>query len=323
MDVMGADRPPGELVAGALAAARRLPIQLLLVGDRRLIEPHLPAAARVEVLHAPQFVPPHAPPVQAARRKDTSLARGLEALKQGKADAFLSPGNTGAVVAAALLTLGRLPGVKRPGLCASLPTLVGKEFLLIDVGATADPKPEHLVQFAIMGRLYAQEVLGFPQPSVGLLSIGTEPEKGDKLVRATHALLQGEDWFSGNVEPHDLLTRRPVDVVVCGGVPGNLTLKALEGGAEAAWTALRSAFLGSVRGKLAGLLARSALKGLAQKLSYDSYNGAPLLGVAGLVLVAHGRSSAAAMEGAVQRAFWAAQAKITHRLAEKLKTCSR
>jgi glycerol-3-phosphate acyltransferase PlsX len=298
-------------------------VELVLVGDGRAIEPHLPAAAGVEVVHAPEFVPPHAPPVQAARRKDTSLARGLEILAQGKADAFLSPGNTGAVVAAALLRLGRLPGVKRPGLCASLPTLVGKEFLLIDVGATADPKPEHLVQFALMGRLYAQEVLGFSQPTVGLLSIGAEAEKGDKLMRATHALLREEEWFSGNVEPHELLTRRPVDVVVCGGVPGNLTLKALEGGAEAAWTALKGALLGSLRGKLAGWLARPALKALARSLAYDRYNGAPLLGVAGLVLVAHGRSTAGAMEGALQRTFWAAQAEIVQRLGEKLKACSK
>lgn len=314
VDVMGGDRPPEELVRGALAAADRLPVHLIFAGRRRLIEPVLPEDAHAEVLDCEAFVPPDAPPVQAIRDHTTSIARGLELVSRGKADAFLSPGNTGAVVAGALLILGRLPGVKRPGICASFPTLPGREILLIDAGATADPRPEHLVQFADMGVLYAQEVLGIPEPKVGLLSIGAEPTKGDKLTRTTHALLRQRDDFAGNVEPHDLLSSRPVDVVVTGGFAGNLTIKALEGGAEATWGALKSALTGRLRHRLGAALLKPALRALAARMSYDRYNGAPLLGVKGLVMVAHGRSSARAMEAAVERTYWAAKAEVVDRI---------
>jgi len=318
VDVMGADRPPEELLAGALAAGKRLPVHLILAGRRRLIEPHLPEDAHAEVLDCEEFVPPDAPPVQAVRKKGTSILRGLELLASGKAEAFLSPGNTGAVVAAALLVLGRIPGVKRPGLCASIPTLQGRELLLIDAGATADPKPPHLVQFADMGLLYAQEVLGIPEPKLGLLSIGTEETKGDKLVRASHRLLSGRPEFVGNVEPHELVIQRPVDIVVTGGFAGNLTIKALEGGAEAIWEAMKQTLASSFRAQLGAVLLRPWLVQLAKRMRYDRYNGAPLLGVQGLVMVAHGRSSAAAMEAAVERTFWAAQAQLVDRIAVKL-----
>ena len=318
VDVMGADRPPGELVAGALAAADRLPVHLIFAGRRRLIEPHLPEEAHAEVLDCEDFIPPDAPPVQAVRNRATSIVRGLELVAQGKAEAFLSPGNTGAVVAASLLVLGRLPGAKRPGICASFPTLSGKELLLIDAGATADPRPEHLVQFADMGIIYAREVLGLTSPRVGLLSIGTEPLKGDKLVRNVHGLLSGRSDFTGNVEPHQLLSERPADVVVTGGFAGNLTIKALEGGVEATWEALKSALDGALRYKLGALLLRPALRALAGQMSYDRYNGAPLLGVRGLVMVAHGRSSPRAMEAAVERTYWATKAKVVEGIAAAL-----
>ena len=318
VDVMGVDHPPEELVTGALAAAERLPIHLILAGRRRLIEPHLPEDAHAEVLDCEEFVPQDAPPVRAIRMKGTSILRGLELVAQGKAEAFLSPGNTGAVVAAALLVLGRIPGIKRPGICASIPTLKGKELLLIDAGATADPKPEHLLQFADMGRLYAQEVLGIPEPKLGLLSIGEETIKGDKLVRTTHRLLSERPDFVGNVEPHALLTQRPVDLVVSGGFAGNLTIKALEGGAEATWSALRDELRGSIRSRAGATLLRPTLRNLVHKMRYDRYNGAPLLGVQGLVMVAHGRSSSSAMEAAVERTFWAAKAELVGRVTSKL-----
>jgi glycerol-3-phosphate acyltransferase PlsX len=318
VDVMGADRPPGDLVRGALSAAARLPIHLVFVGQRQLIEPWIAKDAPAEIVDAPAFVPPDAPPVRAARDRNTSIVRGLELLADGKAKALLSPGNTGAVVAASLLVLGRLPGVKRPGICASLPTLKGRELLLIDAGATADPRPEHLVQFAEMGTLYAREVLNFPQPRVGLLSIGSEPLKGDKLVRNAYTLLRARSDFAGNVEPHELLPHRPVDVVVAGGFAGNLTIKALEGGVEAGWLTLRSALSGGVRNRLGGLLLRPALQALARQMSYDRYNGAPLLGVQGLVMIAHGRSSPQAMEAAVEKTYWAAKVGVVEGIAAAL-----
>ncbi|MGC9529858.1 MAG: phosphate acyltransferase PlsX [Candidatus Bipolaricaulaceae bacterium] len=318
VDVMGADRPPEELAAGALAAAERLPIQLILVGRRRLIEPHIPPEAPAEIVDCEGFVAPEAPPVQAIRQRGTSVVRGLEMVKGGEADGFLSSGNTGAVVAASLAVLGRLAGVKRPGLCASLPTLAGKQALVIDAGATAEPKPPHLAQFAHMGRLFAQEVLGIPEPTIGLLSIGSEALKGDKLVRAAHKLLEKEPGFAGNVEPHELLIHRPVDVVVTGGFAGNLVIKALEGGAEAVWEAFKRRSSASLQGRLGAGLLRGSLREVARQLRYDRYNGAPLLGVQGLVMLAHGRSTARAMEAAVERTFWATQAGLVARIREGL-----
>jgi len=217
------------------------------------------------------------------------------------------------VVRAAVLRLGRLPGVLRPGLCASLPTLHG-EALLIDAGATADPKPAHIAQFAQLGLAYAQRVLGISCPTAGLLNIGTEQGKGDRLTRAAYDLLVGRDGFVGNVEPHTVLTERPVDVVVCGGVSGNLFLKAAEGGTEAILVAVRDALRRSPGTRLGGWLAQPALRAVGRGLRYEGHNAAPLLGVRGLVLVAHGRSDRRAIGGALRRAFLACQSEIVETL---------
>ncbi len=312
---MGADRPPAELAAGVARAAAALPIKLILVGRRLDLPPDLPPT--VEILNCARPAGSGEAAAHAARQEDNSIARGVEALLRGEADAFLSPGSTGAVVSTALLRLGRLPGVLRPGLCASLPTLRG-EVLLIDAGATADPKPVHLLQFADLGLTYAREVLGIPRPTIGLLNIGTERGKGDRLTRAAHALLADREEFAGNVEPHTVLTDRPADVVVCGGFSGNLFLKAVEGGAEAVLTATRAALRSSARAVLGAWLARPALRGVSRRLRYEEHNAAPLLGVRGLVLVAHGRSDAQAIAGALRRTHQACQAKIVERLASRI-----
>ncbi len=318
IDVMGADRPPRDIITGALQAAGRLPVQLVFAGRRRVVEPHLPPDAPAELLDCEQVVEPSDAPMQAVRKKDSSLVRGMALVAEGKAEAFLSPGNTGAVVSAALLKLGRLPGVHRPGLCAALPTIGRREVVLIDAGATADPQPAHLVQFAHMGRIYAQDVLGIGEPKIALLNIGGEPVKGDRLCRTAHRLLSAVPRFIGNTEPHELLTTRPADVVVSGGFPGNMTVKALEGGAEAVMEAFRAEVARSRIGKLGALLLKSTLRNLTQKLRYDRYNGAPLLGVRKLVVVAHGRSTPEAMEAAVMRTFWALEVGLVGRLAGAL-----
>ncbi len=314
VDVMGADRPPGELAAGAAQAAAKLPLELILVGRAPEFASQLPHLPNVEVVDCPDFVSPLEKPVEAARRQNTSLVRGLELVASGQADAFLSPGSTGAVVAAALLTLGRLPGVHRPALCASLPALHGPEVLLLDAGASSDAKPQFLEQFAAWGALYAREILHLPAPKVGLLNIGTEPGKGDALTQEAYALLARRADFVGNVEPHAVLTERPVDVVISGGFAGNLFLKALEGGVEALAQALRGELGKSWRGRVGGWLARPALRAVARKLRYEAHNAAPLLGVRGLVFVAHGRSTAAAMAGAVTRAFHVCQTGLLEKI---------
>jgi len=318
IDVMGGDRPPQDIISGALRAAGRLPVHVVFVGRRRSIEPHLPPDADAELVDCEQIVSQSEPPVQAVRRKDSSLVRGIELVAEEKADAFLSPGNTGALVGAALLKLGRLPGVHRPALCAALPTLSGREVLMVDAGATSDPRPAHVLQFAHMGRIYAQEIIGIDEPSLGLLNIGNEPIKGDKLSRETFKLLSQTPGFVGNVEPHELLTKRPVDVAVSGGFAGNMTVKALEGGAELVLDGLRAAATKSARAKLGALFMRASLRELAAQLRYDRHNGAPLLGVRKLVMAAHGRSSPEAMEAAVLRTFLALQVGLVGRLGEAL-----
>lgn len=309
---MGADRPPAELAAGAIRAAEDLPIQLIIAGHRSDLQAHLPNS--VEVLDCPRYSGHGEPATRAARRGDTSIARGIDAVHRGEADAFLSPGNTGAVVSTAILRLGRLPGVHRPGLCVSLPTL-GGEVLLIDAGATADPKPSHLVQFAELGLAYAREVLGIAAPLFGLLNIGTEHGKGDRVTREAHALLSGHERFAGNVEPQTVLTARAVDVIVCGGFSGNLLLKAVEGGAEAVLAALNTSLRTSLRARLGAWLSRGSLRDVARQLRYEDHNAAPLLGVTGLVTVAHGRSDARAMAGGLRRTYRACQAQIVNKLA--------
>lgn len=310
---MGGDRPPAELAAGVVRAAADLPVHLIVTAPRSLLPP-LPHG--VEVLEcSPAATAKGA--LSHALGEETSIARGLEALRRGEADAFLSPGSTGAVVATALLRLGRLPGILRPGLCVSLPTLKG-EALLIDGGATADPKPAYLAQFADLGMTYAREVLGITNPTFGLLNIGTEQGKGDRLTREVYPLLSGRPGFVGNVEPHQILTGRPADVVVSGGFAGNLVLKALEGGAEAVLAATQAALRSSARARLGGLLARPGLRAVRKMLRYEEYNAAPLLGVRGLVAVAHGRSDALAMAGALRRLYRACEARIVERIASAL-----
>ncbi len=316
---MGADRPPAELAAGAIRAAEKLPIQLILVGHRSDLPARLPDSVGVLDCARPAGYGDSA--TRAARRSDTSIGRGLDAVGRGEADAFLSPGSTGAVVSAAILRLGRLSGVLRPGLCASLPTLNG-EVLLIDAGATADPKPAHLAQFADLGVAYAREVLGIPSPTVGLLNIGAEQGKGDRVTREAHALLSRRDGFAGNVEPHTILATRPVDVVVSGGFAGNLFIKAVEGGAEAVLGSLNGALRSSLRARLGAWLARGALRAVARQLRYEEHNAAPLLGVTGLVTVAHGRSDARAMEGGLRRTYQACKAQIVTKLAGRFSPLS-
>ncbi len=315
---MGADNPPSELISGAQAAARRLPLNLILVGNKKEIHPHLDPTLPVEVVHAPDVVRMDEPPLKASRKRDSSLVKGIRILADGRAEAFLSPGNTGAVVAASVFTLGRIPGVLRPGICAAVPTLQGRELYLIDAGATVDCKPYNLFQFAVMGEIYAREILGVEEPRMGLLNVGEEEIKGDKLTREAHKLLKGKNNFVGNVEPHGLVSERPVDVVVCPGFAGNLTIKALEGGAEMVWRALGKAIQDSPGGKLAAFLIKKKVTELSMLLSYERYNGAPLLGVKGLVFIAHGRSNAAAMEAAVERTFWAVKTGLMERVAEGL-----
>ncbi len=325
LDVMGGDLPPRELVAGGVAAGCRQSLDIVFVGDPQAIRAALSQAGeaiggRFEILPSSQVIRMDDAPVRAVReKKDSSLLVGLEALKAGSADAFVSPGNTGAVVAGSVFTLGRVSGIPRPGLLAVLPSLRNQDFLVIDVGANADCAPEHLEAFALMGASYARSVLGIAEPTVGLLNIGEEEAKGNRVASETFAVLRGGPLpFAGNVEPHRLLTDRPVDVVVCDGFVGNIFLKSIEGGIAAFSTLLKRSMLRNAITKAGAFLLQRSFADMRQVFSYKRRGGAPLLGVNGVVVIAHGRSDAEAIGGAIDVARRQAEANLVQRFSQGL-----
>jgi glycerol-3-phosphate acyltransferase PlsX len=314
VDAMGGDRAPEEVVEGALAA-RSPQLHPILYGRRDILEP---LAGGLEIVHAPDVVKMDEKPGDAARTKRaSSLFAVCRALADGSADAALSAGNTGALLAAGLVEVGRLPGVHRPAIGIPLPALRGTS-VLIDGGANADARPEHLVQFGHMGAVFAEEVLGIERPSVALLSIGEEPEKGNRLVREARELFEAADFrFEGNVESRSLLNG-VADVVVCDGFTGNMVLKTLEGGIATALSSLRDEITSTWRGKVGGLLIRPAAQRLRARLNPDTYGGAYLLGLKGLVVIAHGNSSRTAVANAVGLAARGVETDVVSRVAARL-----
>jgi phosphate acyltransferase len=318
VDAMGGDRAPEEIVAGALEAASGR-VEPVLFGRRELLEP---LAQGLEVVHAEDVVAMDAKPSDAAREKRaSSMFAACRAVGEGEADAVVSAGNTGAMLAAGLLEIRRLPGVHRPAIAVPLPS-VGGTSVLIDAGANADARPEHLLQFGHMASVFAEEILGIRVPTVALLSIGEEPEKGNRLVRETQPLLaeSGLD-FVGNVEGRELLAHA-ADVVVCDGFTGNMALKLMEGTIKTLLDELRREIEATARGKLGGLLIRPAARGLRRRLDPDTYGGAYLLGLRGLAVIAHGSSSRTAIANAItlgaQGAAGNVVARVGARLAEKV-----
>jgi len=320
LDAMGGDRGPSETVPGALTVVRPGVLEVLLVGDEAAVLAAaggaLPAGLTVE--HAPDAIGPGDDPAAVRSRPDSSLVRALAAVRDGRAGACVSMGNTGAVVAASLLALRRLPGVLRPAVAATLPA-AGGPVLLIDAGANVDPRPEQLVQFAQMGTLVAEDLLGIDDPTCGLLSVGEEPSKGSQTVREAHALLVSAPGirFVGNVEGHDLLTRR-ADVVVTDGFTGNVVLKTAEGTARHALGRLRDAAMASTRGRLGGALLRPAVRTLREEMHPDTYGGAWLVGLDALVVIGHGRSSRTGVASACRYAADAARRGVAERVAARL-----
>jgi len=322
LDVMGGDLPSRELVKGGIIAGRRHGLNILFVGDQKTIQDALSEhnerkGDRFSILPASQTIGMDEPPVQAVRgKRDSSLIKGLIALRQGEADAFVSPGNTGAVVVGSIFTLGRIAGISRPGILASIPTVSGREILVIDVGANVDCAPKHLAYFALMGASYARDVLKIARPNIGLLNIGTEKSKGNKLNYRAFEILESSPLpFVGNVEGNRLLSERPVDVVVCDGFVGNVFIKALEEGSSVVAGLLKGSIQKSFRAKLGGLLLRPMFTSLKERISSRRLGGAPLLGVNGVVVIAHGRSDAEAIEGAIAVAARSVEANLNEQLA--------
>jgi phosphate acyltransferase len=295
VDAMGGDRAPEEVVAGALVAASDS-VEPVLFGRHDELEP---IAEGLEIVHADEIVAMDDKPSDAAREKrESSMFAACRAVGEGNAQAVVSAGNTGAMLAAGLLEIRRLPDVHRPAIAVPLPSIGGTS-VLIDAGANADARPEHLVQFGHMGSVFAEEILGISDPNVALLSIGEEPEKGNRLVRETHPVLEASHLdFVGNVESRDLLAHA-ADVVVCDGFTGNMALKLMEGTIKTLLDELRKEIEASPRGKLGGLLIRPAARGLRKRLDPETYGGAYLLGLRGLVVIAHGSSSRTAIANAI------------------------
>jgi glycerol-3-phosphate acyltransferase PlsX len=297
---MGGDRAPGEIVEGAKRAAAELGVPVLLVGR----PDEIGDAGSLPVLAASEVIAMDADPGASVRTlKDSSLVRAAEAVRDGKASAMVSAGNTGATMASALLRMGRLKGVARPAIATPIPVPGGTPTVLLDAGANAECKPEWLVQFAQMGAVFSRERYGVARPRVGLLSIGEEPTKGNPLVKETYSLLSGavlpDAEFVGNVEGRDLMTD-DVDVVVTDGFTGNVALKTLEGGLRALIGALLGAFDSSDEARAASDQLMPALLPLYATFDPDSYGGAMLLGVDGVCIISHGSSSATAVVNAVR-----------------------
>jgi phosphate acyltransferase len=308
---MGGDRGPDEVVAGALDAAAD-GIVPILYGPSSL------DARRLEHVVAEQVIAMDEKPAEAVRSKpDSSLVASCRAIGKGTADAVVSAGNTGAMLAAGLLEIKRLPGVMRPAIAVPLPARDGPSVLL-DCGANADARAEHLLQFAYMGAVFAEEILGVPNPEVRLLSIGEEAEKGNQLTLEAHDLLAASSLnFAGNTESRELLAKA-ADVVVTDGFTGNVALKALEGTIRTVLEGLRAEITATTLGKLGGLLIRPASRRLRRRLDPDTYGGAYLLGLRGLAVIAHGNSSRTAIANAIRLAARGVENDVTGRLAAKL-----
>jgi glycerol-3-phosphate acyltransferase PlsX len=311
VDAMGGDRGPDEVVAGALAAAADGVVPVL-VGPRTL-DPH-----GLELIEAPEVIGMDEKPADAVRAKpSSSLVVACRAVGEGTADAVVSAGNTGAMLAASLLELRRIPGVRRPAIAVTIPSR-RKPTVLLDSGANADARPEDLLQFAHMGAVFAEEILGVREPMIRLLSIGEEPEKGSRLTLEAHELLAASGLnFGGNTEGRDLL-EGAADVVVADGFTGNVALKLLEGTIKGVLDAFREEITATPTGRLGGLLIRPAARRLRRRLDPDTYGGAYLLGLRGLAVIAHGNSSRRAITNAIRLAARGVEHGVVDRLTERL-----
>jgi phosphate acyltransferase len=322
VDAMGGDYAPEVVIEGAVQAIKEYDLDVILVGDEPRIKALLAKKkydpGRISVHHASEVIEMQDSPATSVRRKrDSSMVVGVKLVKDGRGDAFFSAGNTGAEVCAATLTLGLLPGVERPGIATVMPSLKGI-FLIIDVGANIDPKPLHLLQYAVMGSVYSQQILNKTNPTVGLLNVGEEETKGTGFLKEAYELLSKSHLnFIGNVEGKHLFAGE-CDVIVCDGFVGNVTLKVTESLAEALQTFLKRHILSTPMGTLGGLLLKPTFKKFKKDIDYSEYGGAPLLGVNGVAIIGHGRSDAYAIKNAIRVAKEEVERKFNEKLLEAI-----
>lgn len=324
VDAMGGDHAPSNEVRGSLQALSALPddLELFLIGreDRiHEITNQSPLPANVTIVHAPDVVAMGDEPATIVKsRKESSLYIGLEMMRQGKVDAFVSAGNTGAVMATSTMVCGRLPGVSRPTIGSFFPTETGRPTLLVDVGANVDSKPKFLHDYAVMGSIYTEMMLGTEQPRVGLLNVGEEESKGTLIAQETHELLKTAPInFVGNVEGRDIL-KGTVDVVVCDGFEGNIVLKFAESILGFLKSRFRDFASRSIVNKLLVGMFAPILKNVLRGMDYQEYGGVPLLGINGVVIIGHGSSSPKAIENMVRRAVEMVQRDVNGKIREVL-----
>ncbi len=321
LDAMGGDYAPAVVVQGAIEACKEHPLSVILVGDGEIIEDHLPrdgGLPRIEVHHCKQWVRMDESPMKAVRsKKNASIRVAFELARDGDVDAVVSAGNSGAVLAAGILTLGRIGGVERPAFASIFPGQKGN-VILIDVGANVDCRPIHLFQFGIMARAFAISCLGMQAPGIGLLSIGEEGGKGNELVRQAHNLYKSSDLnFVGNVEGRDIFTGE-VEIIVCDGFVGNVALKLTEGMADAVMEMVERELRAAFPGEDEGSPGAELLLRLRKYWDYEEYGGAPLLGIKGVGIVCHGGSSPKAITNALLMADHFAKNNIPLRLSEEM-----
>jgi len=320
IDAMGGDHAPGVVIEGALLAAQDLGVELVLIGQKDAVEQYLANhtnAPKFKIIAASEVVPMHESPSVALRKKDSSMKVGFEMMKRGEVDAVVSAGNSGAMMAIGMFVLGRLSQVARPAILVVVPNL-DKGTVIVDAGANVDCKPMHLVQFGLMGSTYAERVLGVTNPRVGVLSNGEEEGKGTDLTRAASEQLAAAPVnYIGYVEGRDIFNGK-VDVVVCDGFTGNVALKTMEGVASFAGEVLKSAFKQNVSSKLGYLMSRNSLKQAYRRLDYAEYGGAPLIGLDGVAIVAHGGSNPLAIKNAIRQARDAVDQQMNRHIAEAL-----
>ncbi len=327
VDSMGSDNSPFSEVEGAVQAAKAYDVDVILVGKESLLAPLLKEAGgdglSIEIRNATQVIAMDEAPTAALRKKrDSSVRVAADLVREKTASGLVSAGNTGAVMAISKMVFGSVPGVDRPALAAILPTLAGNAVLL-DVGANVACKPNHLVQFAVMGHLFSKKIIGVASPRVGLMSVGEEESKGNDLTKEVHKVLKQLHLnFIGNVEGRDIYNGR-ADVIVCDGFTGNVALKTSEGLIEAVLKLLRDELSRNLKAKLGALLSQQSFKRLKKRLDYSEYGGAPLLGLRGVSIICHGRSSSNAIKNAIRVAKEFAENQVNAKLEAELSQIGR
>ena len=324
VDAMGGDNAPKEMIKGAVQALEKTDaVQVLLVGKEDVIRAELAQytydKTRIEVVNATEVIETAEPPVNAIRRKkDSSIVVGMKLVKEGQADAFVSAGSSGAVLVGGQVIVGRIKGVERPPLAPLIPTEKGVS-LLVDCGANVDARPSHLVQFAKMGSIYMEHVVGIKNPKVGIVNIGAEEEKGNALVKETFPLLKGEKNinFIGSVEAREI-PHGQADVIVCEAFAGNIILKLFEGVGSVLISEIKKGMMGSLRSKIGALLVKPALKKALKSFDSSEYGGAPLLGLNGLVVKTHGSSTAKEICNTIIQCVTFKEQKINEKIKESI-----